>query len=178
MNNQRQMTLAENIPDNSYSALMVRDVMGDYHLASYEQIIETAQGILRDQMHHAGLPLDNPKVVKTYLQCRMARLDHEVCWVLFVDSQYRLIEDQRMFRGTLSQASVYPREIVKESLRLNAAAIILSHNHPSGCPEASAADRNLTAHLKSALALVDVRLLDHIIVAGEKTLSFAESGIL
>jgi DNA repair protein RadC len=75
-------------------------------------------------------------------------------------------------------ADRYPREIVKESLRLNAVAIILSHNHPSGCPEASAADRSLTAHLKSALALVDVRLLDHIIVAGEKTLSFAETGIL
>jgi DNA repair protein RadC len=101
-----------------------------------------------------------------------------VCWVLFVDSQHRLIEDQQMFRGTLSQASVYPREIVKEALRLNAAAVVLSHNHPSGNPEASTADRNLTSHLKSALALVDVRLLDHIIVAGESTMSFAEMGLL
>jgi DNA repair protein RadC len=149
-----------------------------YHPASHEEIIQAAQGILRDQLYRAGLEMTNPKVVKAYLQCRMSRLDHEVCWVLFLDSQCRLIEDQQMFRGTLSQASVYPREIVKESLRLGAAAVILSHNHPSGCAEASNPDRSLTTHLKAALALVDVRLIDHIIVAGEKTLSFAETGML
>ncbi|MBV6306778.1 DNA repair protein RadC [Candidimonas humi] len=172
------MTLCESLPDNSYSTLMVQDVMGTYQPASHEAIIEAAQGILREQMRHAGLEMTNPKVVKAYLQCRMARLDHEVCWVLFLDSQYRLIEDQQMFRRTLSQASVYPREIVKESLRLNAAAIIMSHNHPSGCKEASRADIALTKHLKQALALVDVNLLDHIIVAGDSTVSLAESGLV
>lgn len=178
MNTQYQMTLAEHTPDNSTTALMVQDVMGTYKPASHEQVIAAAQNILREQLRSAGLEMTNPKVVKAYLQCRMSKLEHEVCWVLFLDSQHRLIEDQQMFRGTVSQASVYPREIVKEALRLNAAVIILSHNHPSGCAEASAPDRALTKHVKEALALVDVRLLDHIIVAGEQTLSFAERGMI
>lgn len=178
MNTQYQMTLADSTPNNSLSALMVCNVMGEYKPASYDQIIDAAQDILRQQMHRASITMENPKVVKAYLQCRMSRLDHEVCYVLFLDAQHRLIDDQQMFRGTLSQASVYPREIVKEALKLNAAAVILSHNHPSGCAEASGPDRSLTTHLKTALALVDVHLIDHIIVAGEKTLSFAEAGIL
>jgi DNA repair protein RadC len=127
-------------------------------------------------MHRAGLSMTGPRVVKAYLQRRMSRLDHEVCWVLFLDTQYKLIADQQMFRGTLSQASVYPREIAREALQLNAAAVILSHNHPSGMAEPSAAGLALTRHLKQALALVDVLLLDHFIVAGEAVVSLAERG--
>lgn len=101
--------------------------------------------------------------------------------VLFVqnlDAKHRLIQYVEMFRGTIDCASVYPREVVKEALRLNAAAVIYAHNHPSGNPEPSQADRTLTQRLKEALALVEVRSLDHIIVAGERTVSFAEEGLL
>jgi len=174
----KQMTLAESTPETHVSALMVQDVMGGYHPAKPEQVIEAAQAVLREQMRFATLAMTDPKTVKTYLQCQIATLDHEVCHVLFLDNQHRLIEDQRMFRGTLNQASVYPREIIKEALKLNAGAVILSHNHPSGHPEPSSADRSLTTHLKAALALVDVRLIDHVIVAGETNYSFAEAGIL
>ena len=98
--------------------------------------------------------------------------------MLFLDNQHRLIRYVEMFRGTIDNASVYPREVVKEALKLNAAAVILSHNHPSGHPEPSKADRTLTKRLIDALALVDVRTLDHIIVAGHERVSFAELGLL
>ncbi len=98
--------------------------------------------------------------------------------MLFMDTQHRLIEYAEMFRGTIDGASVYPRELVKEALRLNAAAVIVSHNHPSGNPEPSGADRALTQRLKEALGLVDVRVLDHIIVAGTDTTSFTERGLI
>ena len=108
----------------------------------------------------------------------LAGFEHEVFAVLFLDTQHRLIEYAEMFRGTIDSASVYPRELVKEALRLNAAAVIVSHNHPSGNPEPSRADEVLTQRLKEALALVDVRTLDHIIVAGGSTISFAERGLI
>lgn len=98
--------------------------------------------------------------------------------MLILDTRHRLIEYREIFRGTIDSASVYPREVVKEALRLNAAAVILSHNHPSGNPEPSTADRALTQLLKEALALVEVRLLDHIILAGGATVSFAEHGLI
>ncbi|MCY1366184.1 hypothetical protein D9M69_530660 [compost metagenome] len=97
---------------------------------------------------------------------------------LFLDSQHRLLEYVELFRGTIDAAAVYPREVVKEALRLNTAAVIFSHNHPSGNPEPSQADKVLTQRLKEALALVDVRTLDHVIVAGDATASFAEHGLL
>ena len=105
-------------------------------------------------------------------------LEHEVFAVLFLDTQHRLIEYSELFRGTIDSASVYPREVLKEALRLNAAAVIVSHNHPSGNPEPSAADKSLTKRLREALAMVDVRVLDHIIVGGTETTSFAEQGLL
>lgn len=98
--------------------------------------------------------------------------------MLFLETRHRLIKYREMFQGTIDSASVYPREVVKEALRLNAAAVILSHNHPSGSPEPSAADRALTQQLKQALALVNVRTLDHIIVAGTAVTSFAECSLL
>src|SRR3546814_15027882 len=103
-------------------------------------------------------------------------MGHEVAAVLYLNSQLKVIRYMEMSHGTLTQASVYPREIVKTALRLDAAAIIMSHNHPSGVPEPSEADLALTRHLKHALALVDVRLLDHIIVTGQNTTSLAERG--
>lgn len=120
----------------------------------------------------------SPAAVKEYLRAKLAGFEHEVFAVLFMDTQHRLIEYAEMFRGTIDGASVYPRELVKEALRLNAAAVIISHNHPSGNPEPSGADRALTQRLKEALGLVDVRVLDHVIVAGTDTTSFAECGLI
>ena len=112
------------------------------------------------------------------VRAKLAGFEHEVFAVLFLDTQHRLIEYSELFRGTIDSASVYPRELVKETLRLNAAAVIVSHNHPSGNPEPSGADKVLTQRLREALALVDVRTLDHIIVAGGTTTSFAERGLI
>ena len=98
--------------------------------------------------------------------------------MLFLDTRHRLIEYRELFHGTIDSASVHPREVVKEALRLNAAAVIVSHNHPSGNPEPSSADRTLTQRLREALGLVDVRVLDHVIVAGAATASFSERGLI
>ena len=105
-------------------------------------------------------------------------LEHEVFCVVFLDAQHRIIELRQMFRGTVTQTSVYPREVVKEALQLNAAAVILAHNHPSGVPEPSRADEFLTQSLKSALLLVDVRVLDHMVVTLNAVVSFAERGLI
>lgn len=123
--------------------------------------------------------LSTPDAVRDWLRLALAPLQHEVFFALWLDAQNRLIAEEELFRGTLTQTSVYPREVVKRALARNAAAVILAHNHPSGVAEASAADELLTRSLKQALALVDVRLIDHFIVAGmAPPLSFAERGLL
>lgn len=122
--------------------------------------------------------LTAPAAVRDYLRLLLRDRPHEVFMVIHLDSQNRVIADVEMFRGTLTQTSVYPREIVKEALRYNAAAVIFAHNHPSGVAEPSHADGALTAALKQALALVDVRVLDHFVVAGGEAISFAERGLL
>jgi DNA repair protein RadC len=122
--------------------------------------------------------LTAPSAVRDWLRLYCAHLEHEVFIVLLLDSQNRLIEAQELFRGTLSQTSVYPREVVKLVLAGNAAGVVFAHNHPSGLAEPSRADELLTQNLKQALALVDVRVLDHFVVAGTSTVSFAEKGLL
>jgi len=122
--------------------------------------------------------LASPQSVRDYLRIHFAGQEHESFVVLFMDAQNRLIAAKELFRGTLTQTSVYPREIVKEALRQNAGAVVFSHNHPSGIAEPSRADELLTSSLKQALALVDVKVLDHMIVAGAATISFAERGLL
>lgn len=159
------------------SSLMVRDAQGRYLLATAEQILEAARQAIERKMQR-GTSFTSPTAVKEYLRAKLAGFEHEVFAVLFMDTQHRLIEYAEMFRGTIDGASVYPRELVKEALRLNAAAVIISHNHPSGNPEPSGADRALTQRLKEALGLVDVRVLDHVIVAGTDTTSFAERGLI
>lgn len=119
-----------------------------------------------------------PQRVKDYLQMRLGALPHEVFAVLFLDAQQRLIACEEMFRGTLTQTSVYPREVVKRALELNTASVILSHNHPSGVLDPSRADELLTQTLKSSLQLVDVRVLDHVVVGRTGALSFAERGLI
>ena len=121
---------------------------------------------------------DSPQMVKDYLQLHLGGLQHEVFTVLFLDNQHRLISLDTLFTGTVSQTSVYPREVVKRALARNAAAVILAHNHPSGVAEPSRADEHLTQALKSALALVDVRVLDHLVVGCGLVVSFAERGLL
>jgi DNA repair protein RadC len=119
-----------------------------------------------------------PGAVKQYLQLQLAHKNHEVFAVLFLDHQNRMLAMEELFRGTLSQTSVYPREVVLRALHHQAAAVVLSHNHPSGSVQPSRADEHLTQTLKAALALVDVRVLDHIIVCQGETLSMAERGLI
>lgn len=132
---------------------------------------------LREQMRH-GPMMDSPQVLRDWLRLHCAGLQHEVFLVLYLDVQCRLIEVEELFRGTLTQTSVYPREVVKGALARNAAALAVAHNHPSGEAEPSRADELLTQTLKSALSLVDVRVIDHFIVAGDHVLSFSERGLI
>jgi DNA repair protein RadC len=159
------------------TTLLVREAQGGYRSANAEEVIAAARRVLSARVRR-GSSLDSPEAVKTYLTVLMGALEHEVFTVLFVDAQHRLIAVREMFRGTLSQTSVYPREVIKEALALNAGAVFLVHNHPSGVGEPSRADEFLTKQLQAALALVDVRVLDHFIVAGDQVTSFAQRGLL
>jgi DNA repair protein RadC len=133
---------------------------------------------MESRLKYRDLALNSPQAVRDYLRLRLADKEWEVFVVLFLDAQNRLIACEEMFRGTLTQTSVYPREVVKAALKHNAAAVIFAHNHPSGVAEPSRADELLTQTLKQALSLIDCRALDHFVVAGEKTTSFAERGLL
>ncbi len=149
-------------------------------LAKYAQlqaVMEMARRALAEQMQQ-GDALSSPGAVRDYLRLTLKERPYEVFVAVFLDAQNRVIGLEELFRGTLTQTSVYPREVVKRSLAHNAAALILAHNHPSGVAEASQADRLLTQQLRQALGLVDVRVLDHFIVAGAQILSFAEAGLL
>ena len=159
------------------SSLLVRDVTGDYRPANADEVLQAAQRVLAAQIRNCEV-LSSPQVVRDFLRVKLGTLEHEVFAVVHLDSQNRVIEYVEMFRGTVSQTSVYPREVVKECLARNSAALLLVHNHPSGSTQPSRADELLTQALKSALALVDVRVLDHLIVAGSEILSMAERGLL
>jgi len=122
--------------------------------------------------------MSSPRAVRDFLQLSLGGRPHEVFAVIFLDSQNRMLGLEELFRGTLTQTSVYPREVVKTALRYNAAGVIFAHNHPSGVAEPSRADELLTQTLKQALLLVEIKTLDHFIVAGTRTVSFAERGLL
>lgn len=152
--------------------------MGPAKYAQLQAVLEMARRALAEQMKAAEV-FASPGAVRDYLRLHLAGLRHEVFFALWLDAQNRLILAEALFCGTLTQASVYPREVVKKALLHNAAAVVLAHNHPSGVAEPSAADEMLTRELKQALALVDVRVLDHFIVAGQaQPFSFAERGLL
>jgi DNA repair protein RadC len=138
--------------------------------------IRRALGFLANRLREPGAALNAPAAVRDYLVLSLADREHEIFMAFFLDSQNRVIAAEELFRGTLTQTSVYPREVVKRALALNAASVILAHNHPSGTLEPSQADHWLTDQLKSALDLVDVRTLDHFIIGGRDTVSFAERG--
>lgn len=151
--------------------------MGPAKYAQSQAVLEMARRALAEAMR-AGDALNSPAAVRDWLRLRLAGLGHEVFVAVFLDARNRVIEVEELFRGTLTQTSVYPREVVKRALARNAAGVILAHNHPSGVAEASQADRWLTDQLKAALGLIDVRVLDHFIVADGGGLSFAERGWL
>ena len=155
----------------------VKGLGGPAKRAEVAAVLELARRSMAGEL--AARPVfDSPGKVKEYLCLQLGAREHEVFAVLFLDAQSRLIALEEMFRGTLTQTSVYPREIVKRSLERGAAAVILAHNHPSGAAEPSRADEFLTQTLKSALALVDVRVLDHLVVGNGTVVSFAERGLL
>lgn len=151
--------------------------VGEAKFALLQAVIEMARRTLAEDMHSSDA-LASPQAVRDYLRLVLRNKEYEVFCCVFLDAQNRVIAVEELFRGTLTQTSVYPREIVKRALALNAAAVILAHNHPSGVAQPSAADHSLTRRLAETLALVDVRVLDHFIVAGASSLSFMESGQL
>lgn len=151
--------------------------LGPAKFAQLQAVIELARRALQEELQ-SGITLGSPQSVKHYLQLLLAGRAYESFVVMFLDVKNRLIATEELFRGTLTQTSVYPREVVKAALARNAAGLLFAHNHPSGTPEPSAADHTLTQALKQALALVDVRVLDHFIVAGSRVYSFAEHGEL
>lgn len=150
---------------------------GEAKFAQMQAVLELAKRTLGETLRE-GITLSSPKAVRDYLCLELGRKPYEVFFVLFLDSQNRLLEARELFRGTLSETSVYPREVVKAALAANAAGVVFAHNHPSGIAEPTRADEVLTGTLINALALIGVRALDHFIVAGNQVYSFAEAGRL
>jgi len=167
---------------NSIAGLFAADLAGVKGLgpakrAQFEAARELARRSLKDVLR-TGDALTSPGAVRDYLRLAIADLPHEVFVCLWLDAQHRVTACEELFRGTLTQTSVYAREILKAGLRANAAAVIFAHNHPSGAAQPSQADELLTRNLKEALAMVDIKVLDHFVVAGRQALSFAERGLL
>lgn len=163
--------------DTTTSVLLVRESDGATRPANRAEILAVARDLASVDELRSDM-LNHPERVKEFLRLRLANLEHEVCAMLLLDNQLRLISYLEPFRGTITQAAVYPREIVKLALKCNAAAVILAHNHPSGLAQASAADIELTRHVKQALDLIDVRLVDHCVVAGAEVVSMSQAGLM
>ena len=151
--------------------------LGDAKYAQLHAVLEMSRRALRETLAR-GAALSSPQAVRDYLRLKLQGKAHEVFVAVFLDAQNRVLEIEELFRGTLTQTSVFPREIVKQALHHNAAAVIFAHNHPSGVAEPSRADEALTQTLKHTLALVDVKVLDHFVVGGDAAMSFAERGLL
>jgi DNA repair protein RadC len=162
---------------NKAPALLTQDADGTTRPASGDEVLAAARAVLAQRVRR-GAALDAPRRTREFLAIRLGTLPHEVFCCLYLDTRHRLIDCVELFRGTIDGASVHPREVVKEALARNAAAVIVAHNHPSGVAEPSQADELITRRLRDALALVDIRVLDHLIVAGPDVISFAERGLL
>ena len=156
--------------------IKVRQTIQGYE--TEDAVITAALALLARRMSTKGASLNSPSSVRDYLRLTLAGLEYEVFWMISLDAQNRVIAAREMFRGTLTQTSVFPREVVKQALSDNAGGVILAHNHPSGVTDPSHADETLTKNLKEALAMVDVRVLDHFIIAGANWISFAERGLI
>lgn len=165
------------ITNNTSVQLCVCDQGGAHRPATGEEIIQAARAALARRVRK-GTAISSPQMVRDYLKLKLAERGHEVFCAIFLDTRHRVIKYRELFRGTIDGAAVYPREVVTEALSLNAAAIILAHNHPSGVAEPSEADRSITLKLSKALALIDVRVLDHMVVTGDEIVSLAERGWL
>ncbi len=163
--------------DADREALCAVEGLGDASWAQLQASLELSRRYLLGRLQR-GAPFSSPSAVREFLQLKLRCLPHEVFACLFLDNQHALIAYEELFRGTIDGASVYPREVVKRSLSLNAAAVIFAHNHPSGVAETSQADQRLTQRLKSALGTVDIRVLDHFVIGEGEALSFAERGLL
>ena len=163
-------------PSNA-SQLFVCDSDGNYLAAPDDRVIDAARQVV-ERFVSKGMKLNTPNRVREFLWLKLAGYDHEVFGAIFMDTQHRVIEFSELFHGTLDSASVYPREVVKAALHHNAGAVIFTHNHPSGEPDPSDADRRITQRLQEALGLIEVRVLDHIVVGGSDSVSFAERGYL
>ena len=155
----------------------IKGLGGTAKRAELAAVLELARRVLGQRLKERAI-FDSPQEVKHFLQLHMAAKPYEVFVVLFLDARHRLIALEELFRGTLTQTSVYPREVARRALELHAAAVVLAHNHPSGVAEPSRADEHLTTALRNALALVDVRVLDHLVVGRHEVVSFAERGLL
>jgi DNA repair protein RadC len=151
--------------------------LGPAKYVQLQAVVEMARRALAEQIQDRDA-MSSPQAVRDYLRLSLGARAHEVFVAMFLDAQNRLLGSEELFRGTLTQTSVYPREVVKTALRYNAAGVIFAHNHPSGVAEPSRADELLTQTLKQALSLVEIKTLDHFIVAGSKTISFAERELL
>jgi DNA repair protein RadC len=174
---QEMLTSAAEAIGITADALKTVKGLGPAKRAELVAVLELARRALAQQLTQKPL-FNTPQAVRDYLQLQLGGLHHEVFAVLFLDSQHRLIALEEMFRGTLTQTSVYPREVVKHALTLNASSVVLAHNHPSGTAQPSRADEALTHTLKAALALVDVRVLDHFVVTASQAVSMAELGLV
>ena len=169
----------------SLSGLLTADVgaltavsgLGTAKYAQLQAVLEMARRALRERLER-GSALSSPQAVRDYLRLKLQDRPHEVFVAVFLDAQNRVLAVEELFRGTLTQTSVYPREVVKRALAHNAAALILAHNHPSGIAEPSRSDEALTQVLKQSLALVDVKVLDHFVIGAGMAMSFAERGLL
>ena len=155
--------------------LLVRDVDGQYRPAHADEVLCHARRLLANRVRR-GATMSSPQAVKDHLRLEIGALEHEVFCVLFLDAQHRLVAAEELFRGTLSQTAVYQREVLRRAIELNAAAVVLAHNHPSGLAEPSTADDLLTQALARALGQSDIRVLDHVVVTAASCYSFAEHG--
>ena len=151
--------------------------LGPAKYAQLQAVMEMSRRALMEQAKQRDA-LSSPQTVRVYLRLQLGSREYEVFMAVFLDTQNRVIAMEELFRGTLRETSVYPREVVKRALQLNASALIFAHNHPSGVAEPSRADEAITQHLKQALALVDIRVLDHFIVAAGGGVSLAERGLM
>lgn len=159
------------------NVLLVRDDRGQTRIATSEEIIGTARKMMSAKVRR-GISMASPRLVKEFLSIKLGALEHDIFCVLLLDKRLRLIEYVELFRGTIDGASVHPREVVKLALAKNAASVVFAHPHPSGVAEPSQANELITQRLKEALALVDIRVVDHVIVAAGDVVSMAERGAL
>lgn len=141
-----------------------------------QRTVRRAINLLDKHLRQPGIAFTSSSAARDWLRLQLARKEREVFMVLYLDNQHRLLESETLFAGSVNHVQVHSREVVKSALRFNAAAVVLAHNHPSGDPEPSQCDRNITGRLKEVLALVDVKTLDHLVIGSEDIVSFAERG--